>query len=395
MQREVVFLGGARTAFGTFGGTLREQTATDLGVVAARGALERSGVKPEDIDHVIFGNVIQSCEDAAYLARHIGLRAGLPTDVPAVTVNRLCASGFQSIVDGAMQILLGESDFVLAGGTESMSQAPHIIRGARWGIPFRQGKLEDSLWQGLTDSYVGMPMAITAENLAEKYNISRQEADEYAYRSQMATKAAQEAGKFREEIVPLEIQGRKGQVIRFEVDEHPRPDTTLEKLAKLPPYFKENGVVTAGNASGISDGAAAVVIAAREKAEEKGLKPLGRLLAWGVTGCDPTIMGIGPVGATKIALQKAGMTLEQIDLIEVNEAFAAQYLAVEKALGLKREIVNVNGGAIALGHPVGTSGTRLTLTLLLELRRRNKRYGLATACIGGGQGMALIIEALP
>lgn len=394
MQREVVFLSGARTAFGSFCGTLREQTATDLGVAAARGALERSGVKPEDIDHVIFGNVIQSCSDAAYLARHIGLRAGLPIDVPAVTVNRLCASGFQSIVDGAMQILLGESDFVLAGGTENMSQAPHVIRGARWGIPLGQGSLEDSLWQGLTDSYPGMPMAITAENLAEKYGITRQEADEYAYRSQMATKAAREAGKFKEEIVPLEVRGPKKTVIHFEVDEHPRPDTTLEKLAKLPPYFKEDGVVTAGNASGISDGAAAVVIAAREKAEGRGLKPLGRLISWGVTGCDPSIMGIGPVGATKMALQKAGMTLEQIDLIEVNEAFAAQYLAVEKELGLNRDRVNVNGGAIAIGHPVGTSGTRLTITLLYELRRQKKQYGLATACIGGGQGLALIIEAL-
>ncbi len=394
MQREVVFLSGARTAFGSFCGTLREQTATDLGVAVARGALERSGVKPEDIDHVIFGNVIQSCQDAAYLARHIGLRAGLPIDVPAVTVNRLCASGFQSIVDGAMQILLGESDFVLAGGTENMSQAPHVIRGARWGIPLGQGSLEDSLWQGLTDSYPGMPMAITAENLAEKYGITRQEADEYAYRSQMATKAAQEAGKFKEEIVPLEVRGPRKTVIHFEVDEHPRPDTTLEKLAKLPPYFKEDGVITAGNASGISDGAAAVVIADREKAEERGLKPLGRLISWGITGCDPSIMGIGPVGATKMALQKAGMTLEQIDLIEVNEAFAAQYLAVEKELGLNRDRVNVNGGAIAIGHPVGTSGTRLTITLLYELRRQKKQYGLATACIGGGQGLALIIEAL-
>jgi len=393
MKREIVFLAGCRTAFGAFGGTLKDLTATDLGVVAARGALERARVEPAEVDHVVFGNVLQTSADAAYLARHIGLRAGLPCYVPALTVNRLCGSGFEAIVQGAYQLLLGESRFVLVGGAESMSQAPHVIRGARWGLRLNEGKLEDSLWEALTDRYVNLSMAMTAEALGEDYGITREQADDFAYLSQMRAKAAIEEGILQEEIVPVEVQKPRGEITRFTIDEHPRFHTTREGLARLSPYFKKDGLITAGNASGIVDGAAALVLTTMDLADQRRLKPLGRLVAWGVAGCDPEFMGIGPVPASKIALQKAGLRLEQMDLIEVNEAFAPQYLAVEQELGLDREITNVNGGAIALGHPLGATGARLTITLLYELRRRKKKYGLATACIGGGQGAALILEA--
>jgi len=394
MKTEIVILSGARTAFGAFGGTLKDMTATDLGVVAAKGALERSQVSAHDIHHVIFGNAQQTSADALYLARHVGLRVGVPVPVPALTVNRICGSGFQSIISGAQLLLLGEADFVLAGGTESMSQAPHVIRGARWGIGLGQGKLEDSLWTALTDPYCDLSMALTAENLAIRYGISRAACDEFAYRSQQRAKAAQESGRLAQEIVPVEIKGRRGDRTLFEKDEHLRPATTLEGLSALKPYFKQDGVVTAGNASGISDGAAAVVLTTADKARERGLKPMARLLSWGIAGCDPDVMGIGPAPATRMALKKAGLTLDQMDVVEVNEAFAAQYLAVEKDLGLNREKVNVNGGAIAIGHPLGASGARLTVTLLYELKARRARYGLGTACIGGGQGIALIVEAL-
>lgn len=394
MDKDIVFLSGARTAFGTFGGTLKNFTATDLGVFAARGALERAGIAPEEIQHVIFGNAQQTSADALYLARHVGLRVGVPVPVPALTVNRVCGSGFQSIVNGAQMLLLGEADFVLAGGTESMSQAPHVVRGARWGIGLGQGKLEDSLWTALTDTYCDLPMALTAENLASRFGVTRQACDEFAYRSQQKTKAAQESGKLAQEIVPVEIKGRRGEVSLFDRDEHPRPGTTLEGLAALKPYFKKDGVVTAGNASGISDGAAAVVLSTAGKARQKGIKPFARLVSWGIAGCDPDVMGFGPVPASRLALERSGRTLDDMDVIEVNEAFAGQYLAVEKELGLDREKVNVNGGAIAIGHPLGASGTRLTVTLLYELRARKAHYGLATACIGGGQGIALVVEAL-
>lgn len=389
---DIVFLSNARTAFGSFGKSLKDFTANDLGTFAAKGALDRSGLAPEDIGHVVFGNASQTSSDALYHARHIALRAGCPETTPALTVNRICGSGFESIVQGARMIKLGETNAAICGGAESMSQSPHIIRGARWGIPLAQSKMEDLLWEALYDPYAGLTMSLTAENLAEKYKISREECDVYALRSQNLAEAAIKEGRLAEEIVPVEIKSRKGSAF-FEVDEHPRFGTTLEGLAKLKTYFKKDGVVTAGNASGISDGACAVVIADSEFAKKKNIEPLGRLVAWGIAGCDPKIMGIGPAPATRIALQKAGLTLNDIDLIEINEAFAPQYIAVEKELGLNREITNVNGGAIAFGHPLGASGTRLTGTLLFELRRRGKKYGLASACIGGGQGLALIIEA--
>ncbi len=390
---EVVFLSGVRTAFGAFGGSLRNMSAIDLGVVASKGALEKAGVTPGDINHVIFGNVLQTSADAIYLARHIGLKCGVPIPVPSLTVNRLCGSGFEAVVQGARLLISGEADTILAGGTESMSQAPHVIRDARWGLRLNQGKLEDSLWEALTDPYCGFPMAQTAENLAEKYNISRAETDEYAYTTQMRCKDALTSGRLAEEVVDVEIKSRKGTKI-FNQDEHPRPETTLEGLAKLPAYFKKDGTVSAGNASGIVDGAAALVLTTRATAEEKGLKPLGRLISWGNAGVEPSIMGIGPVDASKIALKRANLTLEQMDLVEVNEAFAPQYLAVEKELGLDRKITNVNGGAVAIGHPLAATGARLTLTILHELRRRGGKYGLASACIGGGQGMTVIVEAL-
>ena len=386
-QKTIVILAGARTPFGRFGGALKDLTATDLGVFAAQAAILRARISPQDIDHVIFGNGLQTSSDAIYLARHIGLRAGIPQSTPALTLNRLCGSGFQSIITGAQMLLLGEADFVLAGGTENMSQAPHVIRGARWGMPLGQGKLEDSLWSALYDPYCDLSMAYTAENLAAKYGITRDEADEFAYQSQMRTKLARESGRLNEEIVPIDGVSQS--------DEHPRPETTREGLAALKPAFKKDGIVTAGNASGICDGAAAVILTTEAKATEFRLTPLVRIVSWGITGCEPSIMGIGPVSAIQAALKRAHFSLDQMDLIEVNEAFAAQYLAVEKNLGLIRERVNVNGGAIACGHPLGATGTRITLTLMNELRRRGACYGIGSACIGGGQGIALLIENLP
>jgi acetyl-CoA acyltransferase 2 len=393
----VVFLSGVRTGFGSFGGTLKDLSATDLGSIAAKAALERAGVEPGSIGHVVFGNVLQTSPDAIYLARHVGLRAGLPIETPAVTVNRLCGSGFEAVAQAAQQIVLGEADAVLAGGTESMSQAPHVVRGARWGIRLGPAApLEDSLWEALRDPSCGLSMAETAENLAARYQISRQSVDCYAARSQAAAAAAWEAKAFSDEVIPVAIQNRKTkQNEDWVADEHMRPATTPEALAKLPPYFKKDGVVTAGNASGISDGAAALVMASESFAVERGLKPIGRLLSWASVGVDPAHMGIGPAPASRKALSRAGLTLEDMDLIEVNEAFAAQYLAVERELGLDRERTNVEGGAIALGHPLGASGARITLHLLHALRRRGGRYGLGSACIGGGQGAAVIIEAFP
>ncbi len=394
---EIVFLSGARTGFGTFGGALKDLSATDLGVVAARAALARSSVEPAAIDHVVFGNVLQTSADAIYLARHIGIRAGLPVETPAVTVNRLCGSGFEAVAQAGQQILLGESQVVLAGGTESMSQAPHVVRGARWGLRLGPAApLEDTLWEALRDPSCGLSMAETAENLATKYRISRQAVDCYAARSQAAAAAGWAAGVFSDEVVPVPIQNRKTrQSEEWAADEHMRPATTLEGLAKLPPYFKKDGVVTAGNASGISDGAAALVIASGRFASERGIRPLGRLVAWASVGVEPGYMGIGPAPAARKALERAGLKLDDMDLVEVNEAFAAQYLAVEQELGLDRERTNVDGGAIALGHPLGASGARITLHLLYALRRRGGRYALGSACIGGGQGAAVVVEALP
>ena len=392
-RKEIVFLSGARTPIGSYGKTLKDFTATELGTVAAKGALARSGISPEDIDHVVFGNVMQTSEDATYLARHVGLNAGVPIATPALTVNRLCASGFQAVIEGAYQLLLGESDFVLVGGSESMSRAPHAMYGARWGFNLGEGKLVDTLAAGLTDARCGCGMGVTAENLARKYGVTREESDHYAFQSQQRTKEAVSSGRLAEEIVPVIVKGRKGKETPFQVDEHPRPDVTPEKLAGLAPVFHEDGIVTPGNSSGINDAAAALVMTTAEAAKKRGLSPMGRLLSWGVSGVEPEIMGIGPVPASKTALDRAGLTLDDMEVIEVNEAFAAQYLAVEKEMGLDRSIVNVNGGAVALGHPVGATGARLTLTLLMELSLTGAKLGLATACVGGGQGVALVLGA--
>jgi acetyl-CoA acyltransferase 2 len=378
---------------GEYVGALKDISAIDLGAIAAKGAFAATGVDPSDIDHTIFGNALQTSGDAIYGARHVALKAGVPFDRPALTVNRLCGSGIQSIISGAQMIQLGEARTALVGGMESMSQAPHVIYGARAGFALGQGKLEDSLMVALLDTYCNTPMAGTAENLARKYQISREAQDAYALRSQQAAKRALDSGFFAEEITSVEVKTRKG-TIQFDHDDHMRPDTTLEGLAKLRPAFSKDGFVTAGNASGIVDGAGALVIAGEEYVKEKDAKPLGRIVSWAYAGVEPELMGIGPVPATHKALKEAGMKLEEIDLIEVNEAFAAQYLAVEADLGLDRERTNVNGGAIALGHPLGATGTRLVLTLLHGLRRSGGRYGLATACIGGGQGIALICERL-
>ena len=391
VMKDVVVIDGARTPFGTFGGALRDVSATDLGVVAARAALERSKVAPERIEHVIFGNVLQTSADAVYFARHVGLRSGVPKEVPALTVNRLCGSGLQAILLAAQEIQLGNADFVLAGGAENMSAAPHVIRGARWGLPLGEQKLEDYLWEALIDSYNGLAMANTAENLARRYGITRAQADEFAYTSQMRAAKARESCRLGKEIVAVEVKQRKGTGL-VDKDEHIRPDTTLEALAKLPARFERDGTVTAGNASGINDGGAAVVVASAEAAHTAGLSPLVRIVSGGVCGVDPDIMGIGPAPSSRQALKRAGLRVEDMDLVEINEAFATQYLAVEKELGLDRERTNVNGGAVALGHPLGASGARLALTLGYELRARGARYGLASLCIGGGQGIAAIFE---
>jgi acetyl-CoA acyltransferase 2 len=393
VSSDVVFLSGVRTAFGTFGGSLKSKSATELGVVAARGAIERAGLDPADVDHTVMGNVSQTSGDAIFLSRHVGLGAGVSIDKPALTLNRLCGSGFEAIVEGARQIMLGESRIVLAGGAESLSQAPFVARKMRWGMRLGQNEtLVDSLWEGLYDPIADLAMSGTAELLGEQYGVTRQECDAYAFRSQMTAKAAIESGRLAEEIVPVLVKKRR-QEVAFEVDEHPRLDATLESMGKLPPVFKKHGLVTAGNASGLTDGGGAVILASGAAAAERGLKPLARLVAWGTVGCDPKVMGIGPAPASRKALAHAGLTLDDMDLLEVNEAFAPQYLAVEKELGLDRDRTNVNGGAIAIGHPLACSGTRITLHLVHELRRRGGRFGLGTACIGGGQGIAVIVEA--
>ncbi len=391
MSNDVFILGGKRTPMGKYVGTLKDISAIDLGAVAARGALESTGVSADQIDHTVIGNALQTSGDAIYGARHVALKAGVPFEKPALTVNRLCGSGIQSIVSGAQMIQLGEAQTALVGGIESMSQAPHVIRGARSGFPLGGGQLEDSLMVALLDTYCNTAMAGTAENLARKFEVSREAQDEYALRSQQEAKRATDAGYFAEEMVPVEIKSRKSSTF-FATDDHMRPETTLEGLAKLRPAFAKDGFVTAGNASGIVDGAAALVIAGEEFVKAKNVKPWGRIVSWAYAGVEPELMGIGPVPATRLALEKAGLKLSDMDLVEVNEAFAAQYLAVEKELGLDRSRTNVNGGAIALGHPLGATGTRLVLTLLHELHRRSGRYGLATACIGGGQGIAMIVE---
>jgi len=399
---DIAIVSGARTPFGRYCGKIKDYTAQELGAVAAKAAIERAGVDAEHFDHAVFGNAQQTSGDALYGARHVGLRAGLPIDAPALTVNRLCGSGMQAIVSAAQMIQTEEAKVVLAGGMESMSQAPFSIRGRDGFTLAPGGKLEDSLMVALLDSYCGLYMANTAELYGEEQGITRQAQDEFALRSQQkadAAYAAYKEGRMQEEHTPVPVRNSKGEATGEMLieDDHRRPQTTMEGLAKLRAAFGPSsgkpGTVTAGNASGIVDGAAAVVVMSLDQAQRRNLSPLGRLINWGIAGVDPKLMGRGPVPATKIALQRAGLTLDYIDLIEVNEAFAAQYLAVEKELGLDREKVNVNGGAIALGHPLGATGTRLVITLLYELRRRKKKYGLATACIGGGQGIAMVVES--
>ncbi|HVE66786.1 MAG TPA: thiolase family protein [Thermoanaerobaculia bacterium] len=390
---DVVILDGARTPMAEYNGVFSGISAIDLGVIAAKEALVRSGTDPAEVDHVIFGNALQTSGDAIYGARHVGLKAGVPKEIPALTVNRLCGSGFESIVQGAHRILLGEATTVLAGGMENMSQAPHVIRGARRGLKLGQGQLEDSLMVALLDSFSGLYMAQTSDRVAAKYGVTREEQDEYALSSQKRAAAAWGSCRLSEEVVKVETQsGRK--TVSVERDDHMRPDTTLEALAKLPPSFGKDGQVTAGNASGIVDGAAAVVVTTAENAKSRGVKPLARLVSWAVVGCEPELMGIGPAPAARAALARAGLTMNDVGLWEINEAFAGQILGVVRELGLDLEKLNVNGGAIALGHPLAATGTRLTLTLARELRRRGERYGLAGACIGGGQGIAVVLESV-
>lgn len=394
--KDIVILDGARTPLSHYGGSLKEVHPTDMSVHVAKEAMRRSGVEPDWIDHVVWGNASQSSGDAQYLARHIGLKAGCPIPVPALNLGRICGSGLEAIVTaGRMLIVDDEYQFILAGGVEAMDQMPFVIRNARDGLRYGEGVIEHWVDLNFIDSYNGLRMALTAENLVEMYNIPRQEQDEYAYRSHMLAKGARDRGRLAQEIIPIEVPaGRRGETKLFEHDERIRDDTTVEKLSNLKAVFKKDGTITAGNACPITDGAGAVVVTTMEKAKERGLKPLARLISYGAMGCDPDIMGIGPVPATKQALQRAGLAIDDMDIIELNEAFAAQYLACERELGNDRDITNVNGGAIALGHPTACTGVRISLAAMYELRERDKRYGLATMCIGGGQGMAGIFENL-
>ncbi len=393
LDKEIWIVSAKRTPFGTLSGALKNVTAIDLAVHASKAALSQAKLEGSDLGHVVLGNVQQTSADALYGARHVGLKAGTPVEVPALTLNRLCGSGFQAVLTAAEQILLGEANAVLAAGTENMSMAPHVMFGLRDGAKFgRPPKLVDSLWEALTDSYSNTPMAITAENLAEKYGITREQADSFALQSQKRWAAAQESGGFADEIAPMEVKaGRK--TINLDRDEHPRPDATMEGLAKLPPVFKKDGIVTAGNASGISDGAAALVVTDATWAKSRGLKPLAKLVGWGVAGVEPTLMGIGPAPAIRSALDRTGIALDAVDLFDVNEAFAPQFLAVQKELGLPDDKTNVNGGAIALGHPLGASGARITANLIYTLRKQQKKIAVGGACIGGGQGIAVVLEA--
>ncbi|MCZ6697270.1 MAG: acetyl-CoA C-acetyltransferase [Acidobacteria bacterium] len=392
MKYDAIIVHGARTPMATYNTHFRDLSETELGAIAAREALKRSGLSPERVDQVVFGNAMQTSANAIYGARHVGLKAGLPETVPALTVNRLCGSGLQSIATAAGLIALEESEVVLAGGMENMTQAPHVARGLRSGLKMGNVRLEDSLVASLLDTHCGFSMSQTAENLAQERQISREEADHYALRSQQAAEDAFRRGVFAEEIVPVTVRQRKGEVVVSE-DNHRRPDTRLESLARLPAAFGGKGFVTAGNASGIVDGAAAVTVVSPRVSHGLKVKPLGRFVTYALAGVPPRIMGIGPVPSIRAALDRAGLGLKEIDLFEINEAFSAQYLAVEKELGLDRDKVNVNGGAIALGHPLAATGSRLVLSLLMELRRRGGRYGVASACIGGGQGIAIVVEA--
>ncbi|RZC35714.1 3-ketoacyl-CoA thiolase, mitochondrial, partial [Asbolus verrucosus] len=391
----IVIVGAKRTPFGTYGGKLSKTSATELQTVAAKAVLTAANVKPELIDSVIVGNVLtHSSSDGAFIPRHAALKCGIPQERPAVLVNRLCGSGFQSILSGVQDILTGAAQICLTGGADSMSQTPHVARNVRSGVSLGQNIiLEDSLWLGLADSYCKMPMGLTAEKLGAQYNLTKDEVDEFALRSQQRWKAAQDAGRFNEEIAPVPIKVKK-ETVNLDVDEHPRPQTTLEGLKKLPTIFKENGLVTAGSSSGICDGAGAIIVASEEAASKHNLTPLARILAFSVVGVDPTIMGIGPAPAIRNILKATGKTLDDIDLVEINEAFGAQTLSCAKDLKLDINKLNVDGGAIAIGHPLGASGSRITAHLVHELRRRKAKLGIGSACIGGGQGIAIMIEAL-
>lgn len=392
-MEKIVFISGKRTPFGALGGSLKDISATELGVFAAKATLEQAQLPPSQVDHVIVGNVVQSGADAAYLPRHIGLKTGVPIHVGAFLVNRLCGSGFQSWVSAAQMIMTGEASVVLAGGVEQMSQIPYVARNARFGMRMGNFELEDYMTSALTDAYCKTPMAITAENLAVKYGISREQVDAYAMQSQARFQSAFQNGFFKQELCSVSMESKKGLVL-VDKDEHPRPETTLEKMKSLKPIFKKDGVVTAASASGIVDGGACSLLTSESKAKELGLKPMARLVSWASVGCEPSLMGIGPAESGRLALKRASLSLSQMDLVEVNEAFAAQYLAVEKELGLDPARTNVNGGAIAVGHPLGASGTRIMNHLVYELHRRQGRYALGSACIGGGQGISLIIERI-
>lgn len=391
-MEKIVYIAGKRTAFGAFGGSLKDISATDLTVTAGLGTLQAAEVKPEDVGQVIIGNVVQSGADAAYLARHAGLKLNIPVNVGAYLVNRLCGSGFQSWINAADMILSGDVNCVLAGGVEQMSQIPYVNRKVRFdGLRMGNFELEDAMTSALMDTYAGIPMAMTAENLGAQYDITRQACDEYAIKTQQKYKSALEKNYFTAEISAVKVVTKKGETL-VDKDEHPKPDSTIEKIQTLKSLFKKDGLVTAATASGIVDGAACSLLASESYAKAKGLKPLARVVSWAYVGCDPKIMGIGPAPAARKALEKASMKLDQMDLVEVNEAFAAQYLAVEKELKLDPARTNVNGGAIALGHPLGASGTRIMNHLVYELHRRGGRFALGTACIGGGQGIAIIVE---
>lgn len=383
-----------RTAFGTFLGSLASYSPVDMLEWASKASLESAGVAPSNVNAVVAGSVI-SCStiDTPLVSRHVGLRCGVPEPVPALTVNRLCASGFQAVVSGCQQIHIGDADLVLTGGTESMSLAPHTVRGLRTN-PKLGGQLmvEDFLWQTLADPGINMPMGVTAENLAVKYDLKREEVDAFALRSQEKWKAANDGGYFKDEITPVSIKNKKKVTVIFNTDEHPRPNTNMESLSKLPTVFKKDGVVTAGSSSGISDGAAAVLIASEEACKRLNLSPLARIVGYGAAGCDPTIMGIGPVPAIQAMMAATGVSLGEVEQIEINEAFSAQVLACQKALDIPMEKLNTCGGAIALGHPLAASGARITGHLVHKIKREGAKYGVGSACIGGGQGMSVLLE---
>lgn len=392
MKRNVVIASAARTPIGSFGGALASMSAVDLGVIAAKGAIERAGITPESIDEIVLGNVL-GAGLGQNVARQVSIGAGIPVETPAMTINKVCGSGLRSVSLAFQFIQNGDAEIVLCGGTESMSNAPYLVPKARWGLRMGDAKMVDSMvHDGLFDIFNQYHMGITAENIAEQWNLTREEQDAFAVTSQNRAEAAQKADRFKEEIVPVMVPQRKKDPIVVDTDEFPRHGATLEKMAKLRPAFKKDGTVTAGNASGINDGAAMFVVMSEEKAKELGITPLATIKSFASAGVDPSIMGYGPVPATRKALDKLGWTVDDLDLIEANEAFAAQSLAVVKDLGLNTDIVNVNGGAIALGHPIGGSGARILVTLIHEMIKRDSNKGLATLCIGGGMGTTVLVE---